>query len=194
MQDVNIIRTDTDIRLVSPYHPDCPKKARAIGGKWDHATRSWRFDQRDHKRVEQLATDLWGWSGSNDTTTVTIRVNADDYCQDNEIIVAGRSVAYRPGRDASVRLADNVIIVHGRFADRAGSAKYPEVGDCDGVTLEIRDLPASALTLLDQAKYELVNDDSDPLAALREERQRLMARIAQIDKIISQHEQNGGTE
>ncbi|WP_094663499.1 hypothetical protein [Bifidobacterium tissieri] len=87
-----------------------------------------------------------------------------------------------------------MIIVNGRFADRAGSAKYPEVGDCDGVILEIRDLPASALTLLDQDKYELVNDDSDPLAALREERQRLMTRIAQIDKIISQHEQNGGTE
>lgn len=51
--------------------------------------------------------------------------------------------------------------------------------------LEIRDLPAGALTLLDRENkpYELV--DGDPRRALREERERLTRRIAEIDRLLA---------
>ncbi|OXN01502.1 hypothetical protein [Bifidobacterium vansinderenii] len=184
MQDVTIIDTDDGIRLVSPYHPDCPKLARRIGGKWDPATRSWRFDIRDRERVEQLAADLWGYSTGNTSSAVTIRVNADAYTDGNEIRVAGRSIAHRAGRDEPVRLAGNAIIVHGEFAPSGGSMKYPDIGECDQVVIEIRDLPASALDMLEPGRYELVDDD--PITVLKAERQRLMDRISEIDRRIGE--------
>lgn len=182
MQDVSIIETDTDIRLVSPYHPDLPKRAHSIGGKWDAATRSWRFDLRDLERVRRLAADLWGWSDGSDAD-VTIRVNADDYDEGRSIRVAGRQVAWRPARDEPVWLANNVIVVSGEFADSGGSINNPAIGACDDVVLEIRDLPSGVLDLLKKGRYEVV--DGDEATALEQERARLTARIAAIDERLA---------
>lgn len=194
MQDVTVTDRDNSTILVSPYNRDMIPEAKQLGGKWNAALRAWEFDIRDHDKVEQLAARFYGYTPADTGETVTIRVNAydyvpDDYREYDKIIVAGRIVATRPSRDADVRLARNVILHSGAFAGRGGSRNSPCVigdnGDQPDPVLEIRDLPAGALSLLDKERkpYELV--DGDPRRALREERERLTRRLAEIDRLLA---------
>lgn len=194
MQDVTITDRGNTTILVSPYNKDMPAEARSIGGRWNPTLPAWEFDIRDHDKVEQLAARFYGYTPADTGETVTIRVNAydyvpDDYREYDKIIVAGRIVATRPSRDSDVRLARNVILHSGVFASRGGSRNNPCIIDYNGdqpePVLEIRDLPAGALNLLDKENkpYELVDDD--PKRMLREERERLMQRVNEIDRMLA---------
>lgn len=194
MQDVTVTDRDNSTILVSPYNRDMIPEAKQFGGKWNAALRAWEFDIRDHDKVVRLAAKYYGYTSADTGETVTIRVNAydyvpDDYREYDKVVVAGRIVATRPSRDADVRLARNVVLHSGVFAGRGGSRNSPCIigdnGDQPEPVLEIRDLPAGALTLLDRENksYELV--DGDPRRALREERERLTRRLAEIDRLLA---------
>lgn len=186
MQDVIIEDRDDRTILISPYDPACPKRARMIGGTWDPASRTWRFDRRDRQRVEQLAADLWGWKADDEGRTVTLRVNADDYNVGQEIIVAGRRVAWRPERDSPVRLAQGVVVTAGRFPDSGGSRKSPTIGRDCGVTLEIRDLPVGAIDKLTPGEFEIVERARETASQLEAEKARLEQRIRDIDRQLAE--------
>lgn len=194
MQDVTITDRNNTTLLVSPYNRDMPAEARRIGGRWNPTLRAWEFDIRDHDKVERLAAKYYGYTPSDTGRTVTIRINAyeyvpDDYRRYNEIVLAGRIIGRRPSRDSDVRLARNVILHSGAFADRGGSRNSPCIigdnNDQPEPVLEIRDLPAGTLELLDREgkHYELV--EGDPMQALREERERLMQRVNEIDRLLA---------
>ena len=85
-----------------------------------------------------------------------------------------------------VRLADNVVLVSGRFASSAGSCAHPQIGWTDDpAILEIRDIPASSLSKA-HGKYETV-DDAGLDDGLLAERERLQARIHEIDALLASH-------
>lgn len=166
MQDVTVTDRGNTTLLVSPYNKDIPAEAKRIGGRWNPTLRAWEFDIRDHDKVEQLAARFYGYTPADTGETVTIRVNAYDYVPDD------------------YREYDKIVV-----AGRGGSRNSPcIIGDNDDrpdPVLEIRDLPAGALTLIDREnkRYELV--DGDPRRALREERERLTRRLAEIDRLLA---------
>lgn len=188
MQDVTVTDKNDATLLVSPYNRDMIMEAKQIGGRWDPASHAWRFDIRDHDRVVRLANKYYGYVDADTGGAVTIRIKAGDYDFGLDLMVAGRVIAHRPGRDAPVRLAANTILVSGRFSASGGSRKTPYVSwpDDEEPVLEIRDLPAGVTDLLDREgrPYELVEQD-DPKQTLREERERLMKRIEEIDRLLA---------
>lgn len=186
MTDITITTGDDTVSIATPYNPEFVKDAKMIGGRWDPARRVWTFDLRDKERVEQLAAKHYGYVTTTGRT-VTIRIKASDYDDGQEIIVVGRVIARRPGRDLPVRLADNAVVVAGRFSDSGGSRKTPYVSwpDDEEPVIEIRDLPAGVTDILDKP-YELVDDDRDRTRALRDERVRLLKRLAEIDAILDE--------
>jgi len=178
---VQIDTTAGQTTLRAPFNPDLAAKARLVGGNWVASAKVWVFDARDEARVRELARDLFGTDGTEDSTDlVTVRVRATpDAGRDNErrCTVAGRIVAERPGRDEVVRLAAGVVLVQGSFARWAGSMRYPELGAVDA-ELEIRDLPRAAAIA---AGLTIVDDVPSPRAALIAERDKLLARLAVIE-------------
>ena len=51
---------DGRIAVSSPYHPNFPARARALGGIWNAARRVWVFDAADHDRVRSLCREIYG--------------------------------------------------------------------------------------------------------------------------------------
>lgn len=165
--------------LTAPFHPQCSPMAREIGGKWNPENKTWVFDARDRSRVEELAATLWGYNANASGATASVRIQATKHLSDGDIVrFAGREVAKKWSRDERPRLAEGVVIFEGAFSQKGGSARYPAIESVDDdVILEIRDLPVEALE--SESDYTLI--DGDPKAALRAEREQLVARIAEID-------------
>lgn len=183
--DVSIQEIDGRLMLVSPYNRDFPDAAKALGGRWDAKRKAWTFDPRDRDRLERLATRFFGYAAESSGETVDVRIHAErHYDEDGRLMFAGRIIARRRGRDLPVSLADNAVLVGGAFPDSGGSVRRPRIGlvsygQAEPV-VEIRDLPVEALTTEDAEGYEIVG--GDPLRALREERDRLVDRLAEIDR------------
>lgn len=184
--DVKIETVNDRIYLISPYNPACVDGAHELGGKWDASAKAWAFDSRDRERVVKLAADVYGYSeGVDGQQAVTVRIDPRDH-EDNEetdIVFAGRTIAHRPYRDSSVRLAANVVVVKGSFGSRGGSLAHPRVIDVDtpdDVQLEIRDIPASELK--NEKNYTVV--DGDPLKALEAKKAELEKQLKDINDQI----------
>lgn len=187
-EDVKIETINGRIYLISPYNRQCVEGAHRLGGKWDASAKAWTFDPRDRERVVKLAADVYGYSEGTDAQhAVTVRIDPRDHedDEDTDIVFAGRTIAHRPYRDSSVRLASNVVIVSGSFGSWGGSARCPRVigvDTSDDIQLEIRDIPASELK--NEKDYTVV--DGDPLKALEAKKAELEKQLADINKQIEQ--------
>lgn len=189
--DVRIETFASTTYLISPYNPDLPARAKAIGGRWDAGRKAWKFDSRDEDRVRDLARAIYGTDGSpaDDGDLVTVRVRLadyevnDHYRKEPVARFAGRMIAERTGRDKPVHLAPGVVLIEGHLPSSGGSMRYPLIEAGDDVILEIRDLPRTALAVEDENRYEIVGEIID-VEALTAERARLLARVAEIDALL----------
>lgn len=189
MTSIQITASAGSVTLTSPYDPACRNRAHDLGGKYTDGT--WVFSARDEDRVRALAREIYGTDGSPEPT-VTVRINTaelnfrDHY---EEIRLAGRSLARRKARDSRVVLGDGVVVVEGQFPARGGSVKNPCLDYTgEGIVLEVRDVPAGAAALMAKQAGEavtIVDADAPDREALTAERARLLARVAEIDALLS---------
>lgn len=192
MTQITITHTDGRLIVSSPYTPEWSPAARKVGGKWHPDTKTWSFDARDEAAVKALLGEHYGWIDGN-AETVDLRLTIEDHHSiTNPLRITGRMIARRPARDAEVRLADGVVIIDGGFGSSGGSVRNPDLfghevnGATPTVTLEVRGFPASAVGMVpERFRPEIVSRelDRDGLAA---ERERLLARIAEIDALLAE--------
>lgn len=190
MSDIAITETGTKIDVTAPYHPEANADYRDLGGRFQRDTKTWRFDARDLDRVRDVLVKHFGRDDREPASTVTARITLPWKVSEPELRMFGRVIASRRGRDAAVRLGEDVVLISGKFSHRGGSMKYPEIGEADDVVLEVRDIPAGHADL-DDEDVELVGDAAVDVDALLAERERLLARLAEIDAQLPEPE---GTE
>lgn len=139
------------VGILAPYHPDAISRFRALGGAWD-GTR-WLFDPRDEARVRDIAVAVYGTDGTphgvvDVRVVLTAARAAVRWESDASMFLLGRQIARRAARDYRVQLGDGVAVIAGAFAATGGSRANPAIGSLDGITVEVRDVPA---VLADQA-------------------------------------------
>ena len=189
--NTDIIISETDfgkIAVCSPFNPDFVKAAKRLGGKWSGDTKAWLFDARDRGRVEDLLASHYGYSAAASGELATVRIVLDeDNAYSKEVYFAGRSICARRYRDAPVKTADNVVIIDGEFPASAGSVRYPAVIQGSWkVTIEVRDVPVEALAAEKELRFERIDADTQAQReALIAERERLIARLAEIDEVLN---------
>ena len=158
-------------RLFSPYHPEFPERARALGGTWNGETFYWLFDARDRDRVRALCREIYGEDPDGEPAPlVDLRLRITDSDRSyiippptmGSMFLLGRQIARRPGRDAPVRLGPGVVVLQGGFSGSGGSAKHPSLATLANTILEIRDVPAP---LVEQLRAEL-QQIADRVAAI----------------------------
>lgn len=200
---VRIFKTnDGRVAAMTPYHPNFPARARALGGKFVDTTsggKAWAFDARDEERVRAICLDIYGTDGTP-TDTVTLRVTAlaDMYEAAGSIYVAGRVLARAFGRDSGAKLGEGVVHLSGKMPNSGGSVRNWRTTVADGSVFEVRDVPRrAALEFIaehaDSCKWhaEIVGEEPvDPKAELRAERDKLLARLAEIDAALGEGEAN----
>ena len=189
--NTDIIISETDfgkIAVSSPFNPDFVKGAKRLGGKWSGDTKAWLFDARDRGRVEDLLASCYGYSAAASGELATVRIVLDeDNAGGKEVYFAGRSICSRRYRDVPVKTADNVVIIDCEFPASAGSMRYPAViRGSRTVTIEVRDVPVEALAAEKELRFERIDADTQAQReALSAERERLIARLAEIDEALN---------
>ncbi|MFJ5952572.1 hypothetical protein [Streptomyces noursei] len=195
VEDVRVEQLEggRSIAVHTPYNTAFVSHARDLDGRWNKPVHgAWTFDIRDEERVRGMLRKIFGTDGRSETAgdVVTVRVRlADHMVGRSRAEFAGREIAVRPGRDLPVRFATGVVLIEGRLPRGGGSVRYPEIEAGDDVVVEIRDLPRGALETESEDSYEIVPDERpvEP-ATLREERARLLARVADIDALLEGQE------
>lgn len=198
MSQIKITTLGNTTTLESPYHPDLPQAAKKLGGKFDRASRTWKFDARDEQLVRDTILSIYGTDGSDADDTVTVRVRvAEGYKWSSEaceaLYLGGQQIARAYGRDSGAKLGEGVVLIEGR-AMSGGSAKNWRTRIDERSVVEVRDVPRGvASKMLDEARNvedieaaEIVDEAVDRQAALRAERERLVARLSEIDAELSQ--------
>lgn len=182
--DIVVTELGGEITVRTPYLKGWPDRAKQLGGRWDG--KAWRFDSRDKSRVEELLGEFFGWVTEPSGETVTIRIPLESAnCEyEQDLHVAGRLIARRPSRDSRVQLGTGVVVVEGRFSGMGGSHKNPALGDVDDVVVELRDFPVEAIQRI-EVPHQVVTENTTQLTELRAERDRLQARIAELDAAIT---------
>lgn len=198
MSTVTISTTGNNLQVASPYHPDFPARARALGGKWVATSKAWSFDPRDEPAVRALCVEFFGTDGSPvmEGDLVTLRVTLAPNIRIGKLCgplyFAGREIGRAYGRDSGARQGDGIVFLKGSVTS-GGSMKNWYTKTTEGAIFEIRDLPrAKAEETIKDSGYddgdieriEIVSDDTDHdtrRRALETERAALLARLAEID-------------
>jgi hypothetical protein len=184
--NIKIEEKDDKVFMFTPYHPDIPREAKKLGGKWNSSTKSWVFDVRDKERVKKLCRSIYGTDGET-SEVVTVRVTAkkqwEEYCQG--LFLYGRSIARAFNRDSGAKIGDGVILLSGGFIS-GGSWKNWKTICKEGTIFELRDIPRKAFeenSIDSELSAEVIDQEIDK-EALKEEKKRLLARIDEIDKLL----------
>ena len=189
---ISITRSGSDISVASPFHPAFVNRAKELGGKWDSTAKVWTFDARDEDDVRALCREVYGTDGSADTKLVDVRITFKSGARAGQraVYVCGREIARAWGRDSGAKLGEGVKLVEGRVRS-GGSAKNWETVIDAGSVLVLRDVPEPiALRRVCDKADRLVEILPSAAAtvdvpALQAEREKLVARLAEIDALIS---------
>ena len=193
---ITVERTETELRVQSPYEPEFVDAARNLGGRWDKPW--WIFDLRDDERVHTALATVYGWhppTPGEPITTVELTVSPDRAwaATQGPLTIVGQELARAFGRDSGAELRPGVIITKGKVRS-GGSARYWATYAAAGTVFELRDLPrstADAITAAVATDAENTHPkfagarliDSNPLAerkALEQDVADLEARLASL--------------
>lgn len=189
---VTIAKTGSNITVTAEYNSRFVAHAKDLGGKWESPC--WVFDARDEQRVRDLCRDVYGTDGvTADLVTLRIEWMEDGAAPCAPIGVHGRTIARAYGRDTGAKLGDGIVLLEGGF-DSGGSQRNWKTTVDAGTVVLVRDFPAAAAKRLiakqketDTRVYSI--EEETPVVdrgALAAERERLLARIAEIDGLLSE--------
>ena len=195
MRTVQIIKGENGgLATRTPFHPAFPARARKLGGRWDG--KYWTFDARDESRVRELCREIYGTDGedeaASDRVTVRVTVGGGGWnARRQGLYLCGREVARAFGRDSGAKLGEGVVVLEGGFTS-GGSVKNWETQARPGTVFEMRDVPRRAVAAVgngtdDGLTLEVIEEHIDrdvDKDALRAERERLLARVAEIDNLL----------
>lgn len=190
---VSIKRTATQLIVSSPYNADLPEQARNAGGKWVRALSAWVFDIAAEPQVATVYRNVYGqWDDVIEEVSIacTCTNGASKIC--DSLKLAGRSIAYASGRDSGARTSDGVIVVSGGFTS-GGSVKNWRTVARENTTFRVLHVPRPiAERLVSDPEWCDKIEIEQPIATepinrelLISEREKLTARIAEIDALLN---------
>lgn len=190
-QTIAVTLTALNVLIKSPYNSVFVEDARKLGGKFNRDSNSWAFDVRDEQRVRDLCFRVYGNDGvRKDQVTLRIEWIQDTRSSVGPVHALGRTIARASGRDSGAKLGDDVVILAGGFTS-GGSMKNWTTEVSTGTIVLVRDFPrvaAEELVAKEKSSYRKYSIEPEaPVMdreALKEERQKLQARIIAINALL----------
>jgi len=206
-QEVTITSPSSTVLAVeSPYSAAFVGAAKALGGRWHAPSRSWQFDARDEDDVRALCLEHYGTDGRADVARVDVRiaVHREQKSDRGPFSIGNHALARASGRDSGARLADGVKLAAGTLYSHSGerdgvvasggSVRHWTTYVGAGCVFVARDVSEHDVQLAQesyeatsgQIVVEVIEASRVDVDALRAERERLIARLAEIDEQLGE--------
>lgn len=183
---MKITRENGKIKVRSDYNAEFVKRAKLLQGKW--AAPFWVFPEENEPELKALLLEIYGENG-DPQETVDLLVSIGQMPNGQTISLGGYLLASRKSRDYAVTLGDNVILVSGGFPKSGGSAKYPYVNADDDTVVKAKGVPMALYERFKDSGYvKLAGDADSHREKLIAERERLLARLAEINAELERSE------
>lgn len=187
-------------QIKPPYNADFVSKIRMVGGaKWDAEKRRWTVPETAVPAVREIMRDVYGRDDLIEGETVSVRLTFAETIErtTTSVIIMGHTISRAYGRDSGANPGDGVSFVQGECFS-GGSARNWTSGVKSGSVVIIDKVPVA---LYEREKDQLPrgvtceivkNDYPTSRIQLEEEKARLLARIAEIDKMLAEMEAENG--
>lgn len=179
---MKVVIENGKMKVESPYNKEFVARAKQLGGKW--SAPYWVFSEDNEDFVRTALMAIYGEDGTP-SETVKIDVRLEDKYYGQEIIVAGRCIARRRGRDSAVSMENGAILVSGGFEGRGGSVRRPSIDKPKGETIIRVSVPKKALENID-VDYTICETRKIDKEALEREKAELLKRLKEIDAILEE--------
>ena len=181
-------------KVFTPFNRDFVAAIKNVGGrKWDADNKCWTVPEESLSQVRQIMMDVYGETDLPDAGgSVTVKVTfKEEYSERrDDVIIFKKVIASARGRDSGARPGDDVTFLEGKPTS-GGSMKNWESVVPAGCVVLLRHVPLSVWEQdkdSDSEYYtaEIIDEGKDvKRKELEEEKARLLARIAEIDKELA---------
>lgn len=193
----NMQRKQYDIKVkgdvadvYSPYNPEFVRRVKALGGQWEREERCWTIRAESIDAVRAAMDEVYGRSDLEPGKTVTVvaTFDRDDSAALSGYMLFGQTIAVARDRDSGARVGDNAAFLRGEPKSGGSRSNWYTLIPA-GSEVEIYKVPADyaakCMDNLPEGVTARIKDEGPNYAALAAERDRLMARIAEIDRLLA---------
>lgn len=194
MCNIKVTIKDGRASIYTPFNRDFVAAIKSnIGGrKWDSDERCWTVPEESLSEVRKIMMDVYGETDLPDTCgSVTVRVTFKDEwsVKRDDAVLFRKVLASARSRDSGARPGEDVTYLEGEPTSGGSCKNWESVVPAGSVVL-LRHVPLTVWEQDKDSEYytaEIVDEGKDVRRKeLEEEKSRLLARIAEIDKLLAE--------
>lgn len=186
---IRINITENKASVYTPYNREFVTKIKTIGGaKWNGE--AWVIPVNAVDDCRKILKDVYGETDLPDTSEkLTVKVTLHRYLAEERepIVMFGHTIASAFSRDSGARVESGVRFVSGK-PESGGSRKNWETYIPEGCVFIIEGVSKERFEQEKEkykADFEVMENSVIDRASLLEEREKLLARISEIEKLLS---------
>lgn len=179
---------DGKAAIYTPYNAEFVSRIKLLGGRWNSSEKCWTVAEFKVDDVRSAMRSIYGRDDQPvaETVDVILTFTAEVSVWHAPVTILGRTIATAWGRDSGARMGDDVMFLEGK-PESGGSVKNWHTIVPAGSVVKLPELPKTATEECDLPNgvtMQIIGEDIDR-EALLSEREKLLARLAEIDAILA---------
>lgn len=175
----------------SPYSADYVARIKRIGGaKWNASEKGWLVPKDALDIAREILREVYGeddQSGAVEKVDVKLTVSQELSELHRDVTLLGRCLSHASGRDSGAIIGDGVSYLAGNATSGGSVKNWRSVVVADSIIV-LTNVPCSLINdavLPDGVTAEIIKKHDADKNALTKEKEQLLARLADIDKLLS---------
>lgn len=188
MTEKYIIKNNgSKLDIFTPYNAEFVKRVKQLSGaRWNGADKCWQVSAAAEDAIREIMREIYGRDDRpTETVTVRIRIPQEKIEWTGPVVIWGKTLSSASGRDSGARTGASVSLVTGSI-NSGGSVKNWKSIIESGAEFIIESVPATSVEIVPEwIEIISITRDGIDLEALHTEKEKLLARIAEIDAILA---------
>ena len=202
MTDIKYVTDGSKTEIYSPYNPEFVRQIKSQLGtrKFDGQKKCWVINTDDLDIVKNIIREVYGYT-DEDTEMVTVKMTFTGpvSVEKDAVRLNGFPLVKATGRDSGAVPCEGVAVLEGEI-ESGGSVRYWETKIDQDTVLKVR-MPKALATNPDASlntyyemdakkfKIEILEDQPIDKEELQVEKAKLLARLAEIERLLGNEEQ-----